>query len=139
MTTARAKGASTTACAEADMAKTILIADDNPTIRKVLCRLFEAEEGYEVCAEAANGREAIDLALECLPNLIILDLSMPVMDGLAAARELKVLMPDVPIILFTQYADLGKHLLGPDVPVDRVVSKSDTEQLVVEVRALLPV
>jgi CheY-like chemotaxis protein len=120
------------------MAKTILVADDNPTIRKMLCQLFEAAEGYNVCAEAANGREAVDLALEHRPHLIILDLSMPVMDGLAAARELKSLMPDVPIILFTQYADLGIYLLGSDLRVERVVSKSEPRELLAQVRSLIP-
>jgi CheY-like chemotaxis protein len=116
------------------MAKTILVADDNPKIRESLCRLFEAVEGYDVCAQAANGREAIDLALKHRPHLIILDLSMPVMNGLAAARELKKLMPDVPIILFTQYADL----LGGDLPVDRVVSKIEATELLGHVRSLIP-
>jgi len=121
------------------MAKTILVADDNPTIRKLLCHLFESEEEYDICAEASNGQEAIALALEHRPQLIILDLSMPVMDGLEAARELKRLMPDVPIILFTQYADLGRHLLGLNLPVDRVVSKSETKALMEHVRSLIPV
>jgi CheY-like chemotaxis protein len=116
----------------------ILVADDNPKIRKLLCQLFEFEENYDICAEATNGREAIDLALECRPHLIILDMSMPVMDGLTAARELKRLMPDVPIILFTQYADLGKSLPGVSPAVDRIVSKSASEEIVGYVRLLIP-
>jgi YesN/AraC family two-component response regulator len=60
----------------------------------MLCRIFETEENYELCAEAKNGREATDLALKCRPELIILDFSMPVMNGMDAARELKKLMPD---------------------------------------------
>jgi CheY-like chemotaxis protein len=122
-----------------EMAKTILVADDNPKIRKLLCQLFESEENYDICAEAANGQEAIGLALRHRPDLIILDLSMPIMDGLTAARELKRLIPDVPIILFTQYADLGKHLLGFNLPVDRVVSKSEPIELLGHVRSLIPV
>jgi CheY-like chemotaxis protein len=122
-----------------EMAKTILVADDNPAIRKMLCKLFESEEDYEICAEASNGQEAIDLALECHPNLIVLDLSMPVMDGLAASRELKLLMPDVPIILFTQYADLGEHMFGSTMWVDRVVSKTESTEIMRHVRSLIPV
>jgi CheY-like chemotaxis protein len=120
------------------MAKTILVADDNAAIRKTLCQLFEAEEGYEICAEASNGQEAIQLALECHPDLIILDLSMPVMDGLAAARELKRLMPNVPIILFTQYADLGEHMFESMLSFDRVVLKTEPAELVGHVRSLIP-
>jgi DNA-binding NarL/FixJ family response regulator len=81
------------------MPRTILIADDNPLIRKTLCEIFEAEEDYDICAEAANGQEAIDLALKHRPELIILDLSMPVMNGLEASRELKRIMPTVPITI----------------------------------------
>jgi CheY-like chemotaxis protein len=121
------------------MAKKILVADDNPTIRTLLRHLFEPGDEYQVCAEASNGAEALALAQKNRPDLIILDLSMPVLDGLAWARELKRLMPDVPMILFTQYADLGRHLLGSDLPVDRVVSKSESKELMRHVRALVPV
>jgi CheY-like chemotaxis protein len=123
------------------MAKSILVVDDNATIRRLLCHLFESGDDYEVCAEASNGHEALAIArsLNPPPDLIILDLSMPVMDGLASARELKMLLPHVPIILFTQYADLGKHLLGSDLPVDRVVSKSHSKELMRHVRSLVPV
>src|SRR5713101_7284608 len=78
------------------MAKTILIVDDNAYIRPALCGLFKRESDFEVCGEAENGKEAIAKALELHPNLIVLDLSMPVMNGLDAARELKRLMPTVP-------------------------------------------
>jgi CheY-like chemotaxis protein len=101
--------------------------------------LFEPEEDYEICAEAANGQEAIALALKHRPDLIILDLSMPVMDGVTAARKLRTSLPDVPIILFTQHANLGRHLLGSNLPVDRIVSKSELGELVGHARSLIPV
>src|ERR1700683_140970 len=118
------------------MPRTILVADDDPVIRKTRCRLFEVEKDYDVCAEAANGQEAIDLALQHRPELIILDLSMPVLNGLDAATELKKLMPSVPIILFTQFAghDALSHL---NIPVDRIVSKSESAELLSHVRSLL--
>jgi CheY-like chemotaxis protein len=118
------------------MAKTILVADDNPIIRKMLCRMFEREENYDLCAEATNGAEAITLAITHNPDLIILDMSMPVMNGLDAARELKRLMPDTPIILFTLYAE---QIDVTQIPVDRVVSKSNAGTLMGHVRALIPV
>lgn len=120
------------------VAKTILVADDNPTIRKMLCRMFEIEEDYDLCAEAENGRQAIELALRHGPDLIILDLSMPVMNGLKAAHELKKLMPRVPIILFTQHSDLGSRIGVMNVNVDRIVSKSEASTLMAHVRALAP-
>ena len=122
-----------------EMPKTILIADDNPKIRQLLCGAFKTEEGYNVCAEAANGEEAIALALRHRPDLIILDMSMPIMDGISSAREIKMIMPEIPIILFTQYGDLGKYLSGASLPVDRVVSKSEMEELVRHVRSLIPI
>jgi len=71
------------------MVKTVLVADDNPTIRKLLCRMFEREENYDLCAEAEDGKQAIELAVQHHPDLVILDLSMPVMNGLESAHELK--------------------------------------------------
>ncbi len=119
------------------MARTILVADDSPIIRKMLCQIFEEEHDYNLCAEATNGQEAVDLAIKHRPELIVLDLSMPLMSGLTAAQLLKKIMPNVPIILFTDYADLG-HLLFPNgSPVDRVVSKDDASQLMHHVRDLL--
>jgi DNA-binding NarL/FixJ family response regulator len=120
------------------MAKTILVADDNPAIRKSLCRLFETVEDYDVCAEAENGKQAIDLALRHKPDLIILDLSMPVMNGLEAAHELKKLMPEIPIILFTQHADLSNRIGVMKMDVDRIVSKNDASSLMDHVRSLAP-
>ncbi len=121
------------------MPKTVLVADDNPRIRKLLCQMFETEADYDLCAEASNGQEAIDLALTHRPNLIILDISMPVLNGIAAARELKRLMPHVPIILFTQFATVGKDAFGPDPPFDRMVSKDEGKDLMGHVKSLIPV
>ena len=81
------------------MAKTILIVDDNFYIRREVGKLFKREEGFEICGEAENGKEAIAKALKLHPDLIVLDLSMPIMNGLDAARELKQVMPTVPLIM----------------------------------------
>jgi CheY-like chemotaxis protein len=126
--------------ARGEMAKMILVADDNPSIRKMLCEMFEVEEDYDICAEAANGQEAIDLAVKHRPDLIILDLSMPVMNGLEAARKLKEIMPEVPIILFTDHAYFSHDLLfGAEQPFDRVLSKMDAKELIRNVKSLVPV
>jgi CheY-like chemotaxis protein len=118
------------------MAKTILVADDNPVIRKMLCEIFEREEDYDLCAEARDGAEAIALAIKHKPDLIILDMSMPVMNGVQAAKELRNLMPEVPIILLTLYAEA----INPDhVAVDRIVSKTAASTLMEHVRQLLPI
>jgi YesN/AraC family two-component response regulator len=122
------------------MPKTILVADDNAAIRKGLCEMFEIEEDYDLCAEATNGTEAIALAKQWRPDLIILDLSMPEMNGFDAAREIKRIMPDVRIILFTLYAEtVRKQLMGVNSPIDLIVSKSDLANILKHVRSLIPV
>jgi chemotaxis response regulator CheB len=85
--------------------KSVLIVDDNASIRQVLCELFEREVDSEVCGEAENGKEAIEKAQELRPDLIVLDLSMPVMNGFDAARVLKRLMPAVPLIMYSAFGD----------------------------------
>jgi chemotaxis response regulator CheB len=85
------------------MSHTILIADDSRFIRDALCNVFEREEDFDVCGQAENGREAVEKAQELHPDLILLDLSMPVMNGLDATRVLKRMMPEVPVIMFSAY------------------------------------
>ena len=120
--------------------KTILVADDNPVIRKALCEMFEIEEDYDLCAEATNGVEAITLAKQWRPDLVILDLSMPEMNGYDAACEIKRIMPDVRIILFTLHADTAREqLMGVNSPIDLIVSKSDLANILKHVRSLIPV
>src|SRR5213079_3488901 len=88
------------------MVKSVLIADDNALVRQGLCELFSREADFEVCGEAENGREAIEEAQELRPDLIVMDLSMPVMNGIDAARVLKGMMPTVPLIIFSEYSDV---------------------------------
>ena len=121
------------------MPKRILVADDSAMIRKCLCRIFEIVADYDICAEAVNGEEAIALAIQHKPDLIVLDFQMPVMNGIEAAYELKRLMPNVPIILFTLHAETLKYRMGPDSPIDLVVAKSDAVHIVDHIRSLLPV
>jgi CheY-like chemotaxis protein len=121
------------------MPKKILVADDNAMIRKSLCRIFEMEEHYDLCAEAVNGEEAIALAKQHKPDLIVLDFQMPVMNGIEAAYLLKRIMPDVPIILFTLHADTMLYALGPDSPIDLVIAKSDAVHIVDHIRSLIHV
>ncbi len=119
------------------MRKLILIVDNNPTIRHLLRTTFEDISGWEV-AEAVNGREAIDEARELKPDLIVLDLSMPIMNGLQAAPVLRHMMPTVPIILFTLHGSkfLEREALSAGVTV--VVSKDATANtLVNQARDLL--
>jgi DNA-binding NarL/FixJ family response regulator len=120
------------------MAKSILIVDDNAYVRQALCELFKREADFQICGEAQNGKEAIEKALELHPDLIVLDLSMPVMNGLDAARALRDQMPAVPIILFTSYVDRFVEEEARSACAAAVVSKSEhLSVLTAKVRRLL--
>jgi CheY-like chemotaxis protein len=122
------------------MAKTILVADDDAQIRKALCEIFEREQDYNLCEQARNGNEAIEIATRCKPDLIILDFSMPVMSGIQAAKKLKLLMPDVPIILFTMHDEsVLRFAESIDNIIDRIVPKIEMGRLLHHVRDLAPV
>jgi DNA-binding NarL/FixJ family response regulator len=107
------------------MSKMVLVVDDNESIRHALCRVFTFESGFEVCAEAENGKDAIEKAQDLRPDVVIMDLSMPVMNGIEAVAALKKLMPSVPVIIFSEYSDVftAKEALSAGVSV--LVSKSE--------------
>ncbi len=79
----------------------ILIADDHEVMRLGIRNLLEARPNWTVCAEASNGREAVDKASQFRPDLIVLDITMPIMNGLDAAKLIADAHPDIPIILFS--------------------------------------
>jgi two-component system, chemotaxis family, chemotaxis protein CheY len=105
------------------MTKTVLIVDDNAFIRQALRELFEREGDFDVCGEAEDGREAIAAAMCLYPDLVILDVSMPVMNGLDAARVLRDLMPGVPLILYSALVDRAVELHAKSIGISEVVSK----------------
>ena len=101
----------------------ILIVDDNTDMRNMLRTAFEEHSGWDV-REAENGRKAIDKARESKPDLIVLDLSMPIMNGLEAAPVLRRMLPTVPIILFTLHDNTTLQREAFSVGVSAVVSKA---------------
>lgn len=103
--------------------KTVLVVDDSAVIRKMLATAF-LSDGFKVCAEAENGREGIEAAKQVHPDLIILDLSMPVMNGIEAASQLRKLFPTTPIILFTLYGDSLLQRDASKAGVDLVLMKT---------------
>jgi two-component system, chemotaxis family, chemotaxis protein CheY len=120
------------------MARTVLIVDDNASIRQMLCDLFKPEADFEVCGEAENGKEAIAKAQALHPDLIVLDLSMPIMNGLDAARELKRLMPTVPLIMYRAFGDGFVEEQARLVGISELVSKSQPATILVsKARSLL--
>jgi DNA-binding NarL/FixJ family response regulator len=120
------------------MPKSILIADDSETIRAVLRTFLESREGFEVCGEAVDGVDAIEKAKELHPDLIILDLAMPRMNGAAAASVLKRRMPKTPIILFTISDGVMGKALASAVDVDLILAKPNgLHDMVTHVEELL--
>ena len=102
----------------------ILLVDDSAAIRRGLRREFE-RAGWVVCGEAANGTEALVKAEKLQPQVILLDLSMPGINGLTAARRLKRVLPEVHLILFTGHGDLFKSDEANAAGISAVFSKSE--------------
>lgn len=83
----------------------VLIVDDNSFARRALGEIFKHQPDFQVCGEAGNGHEAIRLAQLLTPDIIVLDLAMPVMNGLDAGRMLRRLMPEVLVIMYSDTGD----------------------------------
>jgi DNA-binding NarL/FixJ family response regulator len=81
----------------------ILIVDDHEAVRAGVRAILASRNDMEVCGEASNGQEAIAKALELRPDLIILDINMPILGGITAAKEIKVRLPQVLILLFSMH------------------------------------
>jgi DNA-binding NarL/FixJ family response regulator len=105
------------------MSKHILIVDDSDTCRKITRLFLESQLGLEVCGEAIDGVDAIEKAMALKPDLVVLDLAMPRMNGVEAAIALRARMPKVPIVLFTMYDDVVGHALALSAGASIVISK----------------
>jgi DNA-binding NarL/FixJ family response regulator len=120
------------------MPKRILLVDDNPIVRRQLRFYLETATGFEVSGEAINGRDAIEKAQELSPDLIILDFTMPVMNGLEASKTLRAIMPEVPLILFTVHRSANLDSNASVAGINAVISKVEgVTALVDRVRSLL--
>ncbi len=106
------------------MPHSIFIVDDNSDIRAGLRRELE-RSGFHVCGEARDGIDALDKLSRARPDLIILDMSMPRMNGIDAARELKRICPNVPVILYTAFADVFRRKQALPEGVSAVVAKGE--------------
>ena len=103
----------------------ILIVDDNPSIRYLLRVLVETQTSFKVCGEAGHGSEAIQRAKELQPDLVLLDLSMPVLSGAEAASVIKNVMPATKIVLFSMHVNDVPKTLAAKIGVDLTLSKMD--------------
>ena len=105
--------------------KSVLVVDDNPYVRAGLRHLLEKDAELQVCGEAADGVEAIRKAVEQKPSLIVMDLSMPYLNGVAAASKIRTLLPDTRIVVFTLFSDEFGKSMARVIGVDLVISKTD--------------
>jgi DNA-binding NarL/FixJ family response regulator len=102
----------------------IMIVDDNAPVRAGIRALLTSRSSFEICGEAASGREAVEKVQELHPDLLVLDYLMPGMNGLEAAREIRSLAPDVRIVMFTMHESPEFAALAEQAGADAVVTKS---------------
>jgi DNA-binding NarL/FixJ family response regulator len=115
----------------------VLLADDHQIVRQGLRGILMAA-GHEVIGEASDGREALKLARTLNPDIAVLDLSMPLLNGLDAAREIRRLAPDIKIILLTMYTDKGYVLQALRAGARGYVVKTQAaEDLISAIREIL--
>src|ERR1700683_2470176 len=81
----------------------ILIADHQESVRKGVCAILTSRADIEICAEASNGQEAVRMASEVNPDIVFMDFTMPVMDGLEASKQILQLIPEMPIVMFSMH------------------------------------
>jgi DNA-binding NarL/FixJ family response regulator len=102
----------------------ILLVEDREIVRKGFCELINGHSGWKVCGEAGNSREAIEKTLALKPDLVVIDLVMPVMSGLDATKELRRLFPAMKIVIVSMYD--SQQTVAQKVGADAYVSKSRT-------------
>ena len=116
-------------CSPRSQRMNVLIVDDNPAVRRALRALFESDTAFDVCGEAENGREGLEKAIQLRPDLVVIDLSMPVMNGLDASRALNLQVPGISIILFSGFSDVLTAQEAHSVAIAALVSKSEPTSL----------
>jgi DNA-binding NarL/FixJ family response regulator len=114
------------------MHKRVLIADDSSSVRDVIRNFLRDHEEIEICGEAVDGLEALEKAQRLKPDLVLLDLVMPEINGAEVASILKHKMPNIRIILFTMYTERIGKFLSSAIGVDAVLSKPDGMTHIVE-------
>jgi DNA-binding NarL/FixJ family response regulator len=102
----------------------VLIADDHEIMRRGIRSVLESRDDIEVY-EAENGKEAIDKTHELQPHLVILDVSMPVLDGFSAAREIRKAFPQIPILIFSLVRTEAFTEVAKKIGVNGYISKND--------------
>ena len=116
----------------------ILIADDHSAVRSVLRALIESHADWQVCGEAVNGFEAVVKTEELKPDLLVLDMAMPIMDGIRAAREISKASATLPILMHTMHSSPILDLEAQKAGVSQVVNKCESgDKLIIVIENLL--
>jgi CheY-like chemotaxis protein len=120
------------------MPKRILIVEDEVSVRNAVRTFLEHQSRLEVCGEAANGLEALEKATQLRPDLVLLDLSMPIMNGVEVASLIRSRMPNTPVVVYTTFDDVLGKPLAATLGIAAIVSKSDgLAKLLARIEALL--
>jgi len=115
----------------------ILIADDQSEVRSALKMLLERHEGWTVCGEAADGTQAVKRAVDLKPDIVLLDISMPKLNGLIAAHLIREKNPDSKIIFLTLHDTIGMARIASKTGAASYVTKSlAATHLVPQIEAL---
>ena len=119
------------------ISKKILIADDDSLVRNVLRSFLESQTRFKVFGDAVNGLDAIEKARTLSPDLIVMDFSMPVMNGLEAGSVLKAMLPEVPVVMYTVHDSAAMKVQALAAGIRAVLQKHDIDGLAAHLIELL--
>jgi DNA-binding NarL/FixJ family response regulator len=111
---------------------TVLIIDDDNSFRRRLRTLFDHGSGFDACVEAENGAEALAETKRLLPKLVVLDFSLPDINGLQLAQKLRAIMPELPILMLTTDYSVNIEKKALSFGISAVFSKLDDLATLVE-------
>jgi two-component system, NarL family, nitrate/nitrite response regulator NarL len=110
----------------------ILIADDHEIVRKGVSSLLQSRENFEICGEAANGEEAVQQARQLDPDLVVLDVTMPVLDGISAAKLIRKLLPSTPILILSTHEGREMVRAAKQAGAQAFVTKSEVSSVLLK-------
>jgi DNA-binding NarL/FixJ family response regulator len=114
----------------------ILIADDHPLVRNALAQLLQAADGFNVIATAANGREAVERTLEVAPEVVLMDLEMPDVNGIEAVRALKQAGSPANVVILTTFSDRDRIIGALDAgALGYLLKDAEPDEIIRGVRA----
>jgi DNA-binding NarL/FixJ family response regulator len=115
----------------------ILIADDSPPVRQGIRNLLKEHRDWEVCGEAIDGEDAIRKTQQLTPDVVVLDFSMPGLDGIEAARRISAICPTASLLLCSMFLDSQLANLARNAGITGALSKSNVGKIVSGIEALL--